>query len=461
LIDAVKRRDIKAANALLAQHVNINAAQPDGATALAWAVFLDLPDIADKLIDEGANVNTAGEYGETPLTLALANGDAALAGKLLKAGADPKATRWNGETALMIAAGAGSVEEVKLLLAAGLDVNGAEPRKGQNALMWAAVEGHPDVIDALIQAGAKVDAETKSGFTPLAFAVMKNDPRSVARLIQAGADPNYALPDHAMAERPASEPDSPEEPPPDKAVAVQAPTRMLTIASSYKSSAAAIALLDGGANPNIADHLGLTPLHFAAEAGQVDLVKKLVSKGANVNALTNKASGPKSKFSQYFVNLRLSGEVPPLLLAAKNNHVDVMRVLIEAGADPKLKAQDGTTLLLAAAGSGHAEAARYAYEFDKDVKAVDNDGRTAMHESMTGTAQIPQPELVELVQYLADIGVPMDELDKRGRTPIQVGDGVPIDQPIQRMADIIVSRGGTPRHFPKEYVKPGAKKEEK
>jgi hypothetical protein len=137
--------------------------------------------------------------------------------------------------------------------------------------------------------------------------------------------------------------------------------------------------------------------------------------------------------------------------------VDVMRVLIEAGADTKLKAQDGTTLFLAAAGSGHVQAAKYAYEFDKDVKAVDNLRFTAMHESVSGTGRLAtQPELTELVQYLADIGVPMDELDSRGRTPIQVGDGAPLDQPIQRMADIIIDRGGKPRYFPKEYVKPSS-----
>jgi hypothetical protein len=61
-----------------------------------------------------------------------------------------------------------------------------------------------------------------------------------------------------------------------------------------------------------------------------------------------------------------------------------------------------------------------------------------------------------LVQFLADIGVPLDEEDARGRTPIQVGDGIPLDRPIQLMADIIISRGGTPRHFPKEYVKPAS-----
>ena len=72
---------------------NINAAAPDGATALAWAAFLDLPDMAVKLLDAGAKVNTAGDYGETPLTLALANGNAALSEKLLKAGAEPEGQR--------------------------------------------------------------------------------------------------------------------------------------------------------------------------------------------------------------------------------------------------------------------------------------------------------------------------------------------------------------------------------
>jgi uncharacterized protein len=426
LIEAIKRRDAKAAAALISQRADINAALPDGATALSWAVFLDLPEISAKLIDAGANVNTAGEYGETPLTLALANGDVALTQKLLKAGADPKATRWNGETTLMIAAGAGCVEEVKLLLAAGLDVNATEGHKGQNALMWAASEGHPDVVDVLIQKGANVNATTKSGFTPLTFAVMKNDAASVRRLIQAGADSNYALPDK------------------DK-------TKMLLVAGSYNSTDAAAALLDGGADPNVIGRRGRTPLHMAAEAGQLDLVRKLVSKGANLNARTEKTTPNPNAFRT------VAGEQTPLLLAARFNHVDVMRVLIDAGADTKQKAQDGTTFLLAAAASGHVEAARYAYELDKDVKAVDDTGFTAMHESMLSTgAPATQPELTTLVQYLADIGVPLDEEDHRGRTAIQVGDGAPLDQPVQRMADIIISRGGTPRHFPKEYVKPAA-----
>src|SRR5215470_3771328 len=70
LLEAIKRRDRKAVTTLLAQHADINAAQPDGATALSWALYLDDRESADLLLAAGANVKTADEYGETPLTLA-------------------------------------------------------------------------------------------------------------------------------------------------------------------------------------------------------------------------------------------------------------------------------------------------------------------------------------------------------------------------------------------------------
>ena len=131
-----------------------------------------------------------------------------------------------------------------------------------------------------------------------------------------------------------------------------------------------------------------------------------------------------------------------------------MRALVEAGADTKLKADDGATLLLAASASGRAAAAKYAFEFDKDVKAIDSAGRTALHEVVSGGGGATQTEMTETVQFLADIGVPLDEKDNRGKTAIEVGDNIPYDMPIQRIADIIINRGGTPIYFPKEYVKP-------
>src|SRR5262245_11063528 len=102
LLDAVKRRDEKAFTTLLKAKADVNAAQPDGATALAWAVHLGERRMAEALLDSGANANTADEYGETPVTLAAANGDAALVERLIGAGGSAKSARWNGETAVKI-----------------------------------------------------------------------------------------------------------------------------------------------------------------------------------------------------------------------------------------------------------------------------------------------------------------------------------------------------------------------
>src|SRR5689334_15244799 len=70
LLDAVKRRDAKAVELLVAERAGVNTAQPDGATPLAWAAHLDEVRMAELLLAAGADVNSQDEYGETPLTLA-------------------------------------------------------------------------------------------------------------------------------------------------------------------------------------------------------------------------------------------------------------------------------------------------------------------------------------------------------------------------------------------------------
>ena len=95
------------------------------------------------------------------------------------------------------------------------------------------------------------------------------------------------------------------------------------------------------------------------------------------------------------------------MLAAKANQVETMKALIAGGADPKLKAQDGSSLLMAAVGSGHVEAVKLAYEYDQDVKFTTETGTTLMHAAVTGTMQnSTQDEIVKVVQFLADKGAP-------------------------------------------------------
>ena len=417
LIDAVKRRDHKALALLIGRHADVNAAQPDGATALAWATYLDETDAAESLLAAGAKVATADEYGETPLTLACSNGNARLVEKFLAAGANANAARWDGATALMIAANSGNAEAVRQLLAHGADVNAAESRKGQTALMWAAAEAHPEITRLLIEHGANIKAISKSGFNALVFAATKNDDQSVRALLAAGADPNYTLSNG---------------------------TRVLLVAAAYRSSKAAVALADGGADPNVADRAGNTPLHTAAQLGSLDLVNKLIAKRADVNARTAKTQGGRGLGGGGGAFFFQPGEQTPLLMAARANQVEIMKALVAAGADPTLKAQDGTTLLMAAAGSGHLEPVEYAYQLDKRVDAVTTFGTTVMHAAVTGTGAVPQPEICKVVQFLADKGAPLDAKDSRGRTPISIADILPLDKVVDLLTNLIVKSGGTP-----------------
>src|SRR5262249_41555052 len=145
--------------------------------------------------------------------------------------------------------------------------------------------------------------------------------------------------------------------------------KVLTVAASYGSTAAAMALLDGGADPNVADRSGNSLLHIAAQSGDLQLVKKLLAKGSDPNVRTSNSGGGGRRGGGGGFRV-VAGAQTPLMVAARANQIEVMRALLTAGADPKLKAQDGSTFLMAAVGSGRVDAVKFAYEYDKDVKAV-------------------------------------------------------------------------------------------
>lgn len=417
LLDAVKRRDHSALKSLIKSRADVNVAQPDGATPLAWAIYLDDQEAAEMLLAAGAKVNTVDEYGETPLTLACGTGNTLLIKKLVEAGADATAARWDGTTALMIAANSGKAEAVNLLIERGAKVNAVETRKGQTALMWAASEGHSAAVEALIKHGADVKAVSKGGFTALTFAAIKNDAKSVQNLLAAGADPNTKLPDESS---------------------------VLIAAAAFRSSKAAIALVDGGADVKVADRRGNTPLHTAAQNGDVELSKKLLAKGADPNARNAKslmrgapAGGPFRP---------PAGEVSPIHLAAKANQLEIVKLLLAAGADPKLKGEDGTTLLMQAAGSTNVELVKLVFELDPDVKAITETKGTVMHAAVTGVGPAAdQKEICKVIRFLAEKGAPLDERNSTGRTPIDIADFLPLDQAVDLLTELIIKSGAKPK----------------
>src|SRR5579872_841560 len=339
LVDAVKNGDKAAIQTLLAQHVDLSAADTDGATALHWAARRDDLKTAGALIRGGANVKTANRYGVTPLSLACVNGNAAMVELLLKAGADPNTTLPGGETALMTAARTGKVDVVKVLVSHGADVNFQEGRRGQTPLMWAAADGNTAVVEELIERGADMHARTKGGFTPFLFAVRGGRIGVVQALLKAGANVNETWQS-------------------GRTTGVSGISAMVLAVANAHYELASV-LLDAGADPNAAAQ-GWTALHqitWVRKPGRdpapvgsgnvtsLELVRKLVAHGANVNARMTKRGNIRT------TDLNMIGATP-FLMAARTADAPLMRLLVELGADPLLPNADGTTPVLAAAGVG-------------------------------------------------------------------------------------------------------------
>ena len=213
VVDAAKADNLAAVRRLIKEHADLNTPASDGSTALLWAAFNSNQEMTKALLAAGATADIPNRYGVTPLLQASRNGDVATMQALLEAGADP--TRWHaeGETPLMAAARTGRVDAVQLLLSKGSFVNAADPFQEETALMWASAEGHLEVVKALLAAGADPNAKAhvsqitdrknadhpSGGFTALMFAVRNGHAEVAKALIAGGADPKLTNADGATA----------------------------------------------------------------------------------------------------------------------------------------------------------------------------------------------------------------------------------------------------------------------
>jgi ankyrin repeat protein len=437
IADAAQNRDNEALRSLLKQKININAAQPDGTTALHWAAHWNDLEAVNLLLRAGANVKVANRYGATPLSEAAAVGNAPMIEALLKAGADPKTlTTADGETVLMTAARAGNADAVKILLEHGADVNARENYKGQTALMWAAAERHPDVVKVLLAHGAdwkvrSFDRETKmpklsaaSSVTPIArggltaflFTAREGDIESAKAMLESGVGIDQTDVDG---------------------------TNALVVSIMNKKYSFAKFLLDRGANPNLADVKGRAALYAAIDIRNEDysamparkeddplpsleLVKAILARGANPNLqLTKNLPGRSGMDSG---DTTLDEGTTPLMRAARAGDAAVMRALLEKGADPKIATKEGNTALMFAAGVGYRdkntrgteaealEGLKVAFDQGLDLNQSNARGETALHGAALRGAD-------SIVQFPVDHGAKLDAKTKQGFTPLDVAMG--------------------------------------
>jgi len=394
LLDAVKSGDTFAVQGLLAQKVDPNVTLQDTSTVLAWAAVHQNPEIVRLLLAAGANPNAHDQEGMTPFLFACQGADASIVEMMLDAKADPMAKRPDGISALSYCSQFSSAAVLERLIAAGAKVNAADIN-GQTALMRAAAGGKVGNIAVLLKHGADVNAASAKGFTPLFFAIKGPSPDAPDALIKAGANINAVASDGTTA---------------------------LMLAGYSQDFELAAKLVNLGADMNVWDQNGNQPLHVAAQNNQVEYAKLLIAKGANVNGVTE----PSKLNWQIEPN---AGRAPPpryvgltpLLVAAKSANLEIMKALIENGADGKFRASDDTNVVLAASVSGSLATLQYAIDLYPDTTAATDAGVTPMHLIFLNPivrANKPFPDQGAMVSLLAEKGFPVQARTNRGRFPL-------------------------------------------
>ena len=322
--DAAMKGDAATVRTLVRQGADVNAAQPDGMTALHWAALNGDLKMAEVLLVAGATTEALTRVGGyTPLHLASSRGHAPVVARLLEAGSKPKAVTATGVQAIHLAAQAGSADAIRFLIDRGADPNERDTTHGRTALVFAASQNRLEAMRMLIEKGANSRLET----TVIDYAQRQSadNQARVARdkMITATTGKAPVAP--------------PQFDPPQTG-------RAATVGAQDPAAAAAgggggqgrggRGGVPGGPRPisdiqQIGKQGGLTALHYAARDGFVDAAMMLLDSGMDVNLPT---SGDRST---------------PLLVAVVNGNFDLAMAFLKRGANPNITSDDGAGPLFA------------------------------------------------------------------------------------------------------------------
>jgi ankyrin repeat protein len=461
IVTAAQQNDVTAVRSLIAKKVDVNQPAGDGSTALHWAVYNGNLDLTRALLAAGATADAANRYGVTPLLQASRTGDASVMAALLKAGASLNRPHSDGETPLMASARTGNAAAVRLLIEAGADANAADSYQGETALMWAAAEGHAAVVELLLKAGADSNRAARvttvedrknsdhptGGFTALMFAA-RNGHESVVRALAAGgADLKATNGDGATATVIAIVNDrfdlaktlldlgaDPNDGSLYFAVDMHDATSDMRardgsrLRANHPNALTSLELvrllLDRGADPNkpfigqlhsttlcCGDQVNATPFFRAAIAADVEVLKLMIAKGAQIEWSPTEVKKDTDKdkpagrgnpnVGKTPVMLAMVGGrgaafaagpgferlgPPPFREASNREPGDAVKVLLAAGANPNAKAPDGSTPLHQAVAARQVAIIRALVAAGARLDAVNQDNLTPLQ-----LAEKPEP----------------------------------------------------------------------
>jgi ankyrin len=422
----VRVNDLETASALLRAGADPKLMTRYGVTPMSLAAASGNAAMLKLLLEGGADANTPDGAGDTPLMTAAQVGSLDSVKTLLAAGATLDARDKNfQQTALMVAVRANHPDLVRYFIEQGAAVNlqtrtgetprwvlpnsvpgfghgigivrGGLPERGSRylvpgamtPLLYAARDGRLDCARMLLDAGASIEQSDANGITPLLMAIGNNHPDVARFLIERGANV--------------------------KAVDWYGRTPLWTAVESRNMD------FDNNTFVNEVDR-----------APYVDLIRVLLEKGADPNARTKESPPIRRQMLTITGTLEwvdFTGQTP-FIRAALAGDVTVMKLLLSKGADPKMTTFGGTTALMAAAGVNWVvdqtadegakallEAVQLCVDLGLDVNAVNSMGLTAVHGAANRGSD-------DIIRFLASKGARLDLKDKEGRTPLVWAEGV-------------------------------------
>lgn len=380
LIQAAEKGDVAQLQRLLKDGAPLNGQDARGRTAAMAATHGNQPDALRALIQAGADINLRDNRSDNPFLYAGAEGLLDILKLTIEAKADTKLTNRYGGTALIPAAERGHVAVVsELLKRTDVNVNHIN-HLGWTALLEAIVlsnggERHQQIVQLLIEHGADVNIADKEGVTPLAHA-QRRGYKEIAQLLQkAGARVEAQTTRLSPAER----------------------DKQLILAARAGNLEQVKQLLAQGASVTTRDDSGATALIAAAYRNQVAIAELLIKAGADVNVQDN------TKQSAY-------------LIPTADGYVELLRLTLRSGANVHSTDSYNGTGLIRAADRGHVEVIRELLKTDIKLDHVNRLGWTALLEAIIlGDGG---PRHTEVVRLLIEAGANINIADSGGVTPL-------------------------------------------
>jgi ankyrin repeat protein len=363
--DAAMQGDTARVRTLLRGGADVNAAQPDGMTALHWTALGNDLETMDVLIYAGAATDALTRVGAyTPLHLASSRGHAGAVARLVAAGGKARAVTATGVQPLHLAAQAGNVDAVKSPLDGGADLNARDKTHGRTPLIFAASRDRIDALKLLLARGADarltttvIDYRTRAAADTQARQLRdKVASARTGRAIDSNFDPDPPAPGAAaqgarVGQSAGVDPTIPTvnpqqgrggggpRPPSDiELIGTQGGFTALHYAARDGFSAAALAIVDAGVDVNVpTDGDRSTPMLVATVNGHYDLAVSLLGRGADPNLANDDGVTPLFATLNNEWALRTWYPQPTAGAQQKASYLELLEALLEAGADPNVR----------------------------------------------------------------------------------------------------------------------------